>query len=103
MQKYLFTFFCLFDFGLNMSILQSSIGKKIHSMNYSMNSSAPNAGYIDLQYIDSSYKYEDQLLKHLFKSYNPNLIPRRNSNETLKLYLGLAMIQLINMVNMIMF
>jgi hypothetical protein len=48
---------------------------------------------------DSSYKDEDELLKILFQTYNPNIIPRRNLNESLKLYVGLAMIQLVNMVN----
>ena len=41
---------------------------------------------------------EEKLLEYLFKNYNPNIIPRESSNESLKLYIGLAMVQLINIV-----
>jgi hypothetical protein len=41
---------------------------------------------------------EEKLLKYLFKDYNPNIIPREHINESLKLYIGLAMVQLINIV-----
>jgi hypothetical protein len=39
---------------------------------------------------------EERLLRYLFKDYNPHIIPRESNNESLKLYIGLAMIQLIN-------
>lgn len=41
---------------------------------------------------------EEKLLEYLFKDYNPNIIPRESANESLKLYIGLAMVQLINIV-----
>ncbi len=43
---------------------------------------------------------EEKLLEYLFRDYNPNIIPRENSNESLKLYIGLAMVQLINIVRL---
>ena len=43
---------------------------------------------------------EEKLLEYLFRDYNPNIIPRENSNESLKLYIGLAMVQLINIVSL---
>lgn len=49
----------------------------------------------------STIKYtpnEEKLLKHLFKNYNPNIMPKEYANETVKLYIGLAMVQLINIV-----
>lgn len=41
---------------------------------------------------------EEKLLKYLFKEYNPHIMPIENLNESLKLYIGLAMGQLINIV-----
>jgi hypothetical protein len=41
---------------------------------------------------------EERLLKHLFNNYNPNVIPRF-VNESLTIYIGLSMSQLINIVN----
>lgn len=41
---------------------------------------------------------EERLLKYLFKDYNPQIMPRENLNESFKLYVGLAMGQLINIV-----
>lgn len=41
---------------------------------------------------------EEKLLKYLFKNYNPHIMPRENLNESFKLYIGLAMSQLINVV-----
>ncbi len=46
----------------------------------------------------SKYKYENKLLHLLFKNYNQNILPRENNNESLKLNIGLAMIQLVNIV-----
>jgi hypothetical protein len=54
----------------------------------------------------STIKYtpnEEKLLKHLFKNYNPNIMPKEHLNETVKLYIGLAMIQLINIVDIFSF
>lgn len=48
----------------------------------------------DVEYSPS----EERLLKYLFKSYNPHIMPRVNYNESLKLYFGLALGQLINVV-----
>ena len=42
---------------------------------------------------------EEKLLRYLFKDYNPNIMPKENMNESFKLYFGLAMAQLINIVN----
>ena len=53
---------------------------------------------IHFQIMQESYRLEDRLLKYLFKDYNPYVIPRDYRNYSLKLYVGLAMIQLINMV-----
>jgi hypothetical protein len=44
---------------------------------------------------------EERLLRYLFKDYNPNIMPRENLNESFKLYIGLAMSQLINIVTKI--
>jgi len=41
---------------------------------------------------------EAKLLHYLLHDYNPNIIPREYKNESLKLYIGLAMSQLINIV-----
>lgn len=41
---------------------------------------------------------EAKLLNYLLRNYNPNIIPREYNNESLKLYIGLAMSQLINLV-----
>jgi hypothetical protein len=41
---------------------------------------------------------EERLLKYLFTNYNPNIIPIESSNQSLKLFIGMAMIQLINIV-----
>lgn len=43
---------------------------------------------------------EERLLRYLFKSYNPNIMPRVNLNESFKLYFGLALGQLINVVRL---
>lgn len=52
-----------------------------------------------IQENDADYSpSEERLLKYLFKSYNPHIMPRVNSNESLKLYFGLALGQLINVV-----
>ena len=44
------------------------------------------------------YFGEEKLLNYLFYKYNPNLIPVESINDSLKLYMGLAMSQLINIV-----
>ena len=52
--------------------------------------------------LTDNYSYtqdEEKLLKYLFKDYNPNIIPKVSLNESLKLYFGLAMSQLINVVS----
>ncbi len=41
---------------------------------------------------------EERLLRYLFKDYNPHIMPRENLNESFKLYIGMAMSQLINIV-----
>lgn len=41
---------------------------------------------------------EERLLNYLFKGYNPNIIPNHENNQSLRVYLGLAMVQLINIV-----
>jgi hypothetical protein len=56
-------------------------------------------GYTEPPLVYSST--EEKLLAYLFREYNPNIIPRENSNESLKLYIGLAMVQLINIVNLV--
>ena len=48
--------------------------------------------------LDSSSE-EERLLKYLLKNYNPNIMPKLNMSENFKLYFGLAMSQLINIVN----
>jgi hypothetical protein len=61
---------------------------------------------LDDDFSNSSIKYtpnEEKLLKFLFKDYNPNIMPKEFSNETLTLYIGLAMAQLINIVREITF
>jgi len=44
------------------------------------------------------WQKEAKLLHYLLQDYNPNIIPRESKNESLKLYIGLAMSQLINIV-----
>ena len=41
---------------------------------------------------------EEKLFKYLLKDYNPNIMPKLNMSEHFKLYFGLAMSQLINIV-----
>lgn len=41
---------------------------------------------------------EEKLLKYLFKDYNPHIMPKESLNESFKLYIGMAMSQLINIV-----
>ena len=41
---------------------------------------------------------EERLLNHLFKDYNPFVMPRKSANESLKVYFGLALHQLIQIV-----
>jgi hypothetical protein len=53
-----------------------------------------NANHSTIKYTHN----EEKLLKHLFKDYNPNIMPKEFSNDTVKLYIGLAMVQLINIV-----
>lgn len=43
-------------------------------------------------------KIEERLHRYIFKNYNPNIMPKRHLNETLKLSIGLALIQIINIV-----
>ncbi|RNA33865.1 acetylcholine receptor subunit beta-like 1 [Brachionus plicatilis] len=50
-----------------------------------------------IQQDDGDYSpSEERLLRYLFRSYNPNIMPRVNGNESFKLYFGLALGQLIN-------
>lgn len=44
------------------------------------------------------YDAKTKLLRYLFTNYNPNMIPIQNHKYSQKVYIGLAMIQLINMV-----
>lgn len=44
------------------------------------------------------WQKEAKLLNFLLHDYNPNIIPSEKKNESLKLYIGLAMSQLINIV-----
>ena len=44
-------------------------------------------------------KNEEKLINLLLQNYNPNVIPRPSLNESLKLYVGLSMAQLINIVS----
>lgn len=48
--------------------------------------------------IEEIDKMEERLHRYIFKNYNPNIMPKRDSNETLKLSIGLALIQIINIV-----
>jgi hypothetical protein len=43
-------------------------------------------------------KMEERLHRYIFKNYNRNIMPKRHLNETLKLSIGLALIQIINIV-----
>ena len=52
----------------------------------------------DVSTIEEIDVMEERLHRYIFKNYNPNIIPKRYSNETLKLSIGLALIQIINIV-----
>lgn len=43
-------------------------------------------------------KREERLIELLLRNYNPNIIPKPIYNQSLKLYIGLSMAQLINIV-----
>ena len=72
----------------------------IHTFSqYSSNLAFANS-FAEDERFNTSIKYtlnEEKLLRYLFKNYNPNIMPKEFS-ETLKLYIGLAMIQLIYFV-----
>ena len=41
---------------------------------------------------------EEKLLKYLLKDYNPNIMPKLNLHDHLRVFFGLALVQLINIV-----
>ena len=73
-----------------------SISKEINGLKMKISN---RSGIIEKQY--SQYYTsinEEKLLNYLFHNYNPNVIPRLFSNESLIIYIGLSMSQLINIV-----
>lgn len=76
-----------------LSLVDRSASRVINLMNYTtpvmLGSDRLNQDHIST---------EEKLLRYLFKDYNPNVMPRQNLNESFKLYVGLAMSQLINIV-----
>ncbi len=75
-------------------------------MKFNMNSSIvqnindfTNYHYTYRNRTEKEWYKEAKLLNYLLRDYNPHIIPRENTNESLKLYIGLAMSQLINLVS----
>lgn len=82
---------CLQTFlNMNSSMIQMN-SQQSHESNTSYQHTVRNRSEEDW------YK-EAKLLNYLLRNYNPNIIPREYNNESLKLYIGLAMSQLINLV-----
>lgn len=58
-------------------------------------------------YINESSKInpikEEKLLKYLLKDYNPNIMPKMDWHDHFKIFFGLALVQLINIVTKFVF
>ena len=80
---------------LRLIMIYLSISKVIESFKIKFS----NRSEIEKYSQHSTSKNEENLIKILFSDYNPNVIPRPRLNESLKIYMGLSMSQLLNIVN----
>ena len=89
----------LLFFSIILSVWQRAESRVVINL---LNFTTPAGALSASERINQAYSStEERLLRYLFKDYNPNIMPRENLNESFKLYIGLAMSQLINIVTKI--